>query len=427
MLVTFGSFLLLIFSGIPIFFALGVAAAMTLALTTTTPLSIVAQRMYAGLDSFPIMAIPFFVLTGLIMERGGIASRIVDLAQALVGWIPGSLYGVSTVTGTGFAAISGSGSADTAAISSMMIPQMRKRNYDIDVGAALIAAAGSLAPIIPPSIFMIVIATLSGMSTGRLFLAGVVPGLLISFALLVAGYLVARRGGDRYRDQEPFSISRLVRAFIAALPALTLPVIIVGGIVGGVFTPTEAAAIAVVVGFLISLFVYRELRLVDIPALILRAAGISAAVMIIIATASIFSWLIASQNVPALLGNWLNGISSSPLVFLVMSMVLLIVVGMFMESISAIIILLPMLMPIARQFGVDPIHFGFLVCLNLAIGLITPPYGICLYVASTTAGRTIEQIAKKIWIPLLPMLAVLILVMFFPEVALWLPNTMMSE
>src|SRR5690606_8683771 len=267
MLVTFGSFLLLIFSGIPIFFALGVAAAMTLALTTTTPLSIVAQRMYAGLDSFPIMAIPFFVLTGLIMERGGIARRIVDLAQALVGWFPGSLYGVSTVTGTGFAAISGSGSADTAAISSMMIPQMRKRNYDIDVGAALIAAAGSLAPIIPPSIFMIVIATLAGMSTGRLFLARVSPGLLISLALLVAGYLVARRGGDRYRDQEPFSISRLVRAFIAALPALTLPVIIVGGIVGGVFTPTEAAAIAVVVGFLISLFVYRELRFVDIPAL----------------------------------------------------------------------------------------------------------------------------------------------------------------
>lgn len=425
--VTFGSFLLLIFSGIPIFFALGVAAAMTLALTSTTPLSIVAQRMYAGLDSFPIMAIPFFVLTGLIMERGGIASRIVDLAQAMVGWIPGSLYGISTVTGTGFAAISGSGSADTAAISSMMIPQMRKRNYDIDIGAALIAAAGSLAPIIPPSIFMIVIATISSLSTGRLFLAGVVPGLLISLALLVSGYLVARAGGDQYRDQEPFSLGRLVRAFIFSVPALTLPIIIVGGIVGGIFTPTEAAAIAVVVGFLVSLFVYREMGLADIPPIILRAAGISAAVMIIIATASIFSWLIASQNVPALLGGWLSSISTSPIAFLIFAMLLLIVVGMFMESISAIIILLPMLMPIAQQFGVDPIHFGLLVCLNLSIGLITPPYGICLYVASTTAGRTIEQIARKIWIPMLPMITVMILIMFVPEVALWLPNAMLGK
>ena len=213
MILTFSSFLLLIFSGIPIVFALGVAATMTIVATTDIPLTIVAQRIYAGLDSFPIMAIPFFVMAGLIMEKGGIARRIVDLAAALVGWITGSLLMVSVVTGTGLAAISGSGSADTAAIGSMLLPEMRKRNYDIDFSASIIAAAGALGPIIPPSIIMVVIAITSNLSVGAMFLGGVFPGLLIATGLLWVSWSFARRGGEAYRDAEPFSLSRLGARF----------------------------------------------------------------------------------------------------------------------------------------------------------------------------------------------------------------------
>jgi C4-dicarboxylate transporter DctM subunit len=426
MIWSFGSFLLLLGSGLPIVFALGVAATLTLALTTSTPLTIVAQRVYAGLDSFPLMAIPFFVLAGLIMEAGGIARRFVDLATALVGWITGALFGVAVVTGTGLAAISGSGSADTAAISSMLVPEMRKRGYDVDFAAALIAASGALAPVIPPSVMMVVLATVANLSVGRMFLGGVLPGLAIALGLLAAGYLVARRGGPAYRDAEPFSLRRLGRATVAALPGLVMPVIIVGGIIGGVFTPTEAAAVAVFAGLAIALGVYRELRPRDLYDLLLRAAGISAAVMMIIATASIFSWLIASQNVPALLGGWLRGVSESPWAFLLLVNLLLFVVGMFMESISAILILVPMLMPIATGYGIDPIHFGVVAVLNLSLGLITPPYGICLYVAATVAGRSVGEVARRVWIPLLPFAAVLLLTTYIPAVVLWLPGLLMD-
>ena len=252
MIFTFLAFLLLIFSGIPVVFALGVAAALSLVATTNVPLTIVAQRVYAGLDSFPLMAIPFFVMAGLIMEKGGIARRIVDLAAAIVGWITGSLLMVAVVTGTGLAAISGSGSADTAAIGSMLIPEMRKRRYDLDFSASIIAAAGALGPIIPPSIIMVVIAITSNLSVGAMFLGGVAPGLLIGIGLLWTSYAFARRGGSAYHDAEPFSLGRLWRAFVAAIPALFMPVIIVGGIVGGIFTPTEASCMAVIAGLLIS-------------------------------------------------------------------------------------------------------------------------------------------------------------------------------
>ncbi|QKV18993.1 TRAP transporter large permease [Oricola thermophila] len=426
MVVTFSSFLLLILFGAPIVFALGVSATVALAFTTDTPLAIVAQRVFAGLDSFPIMAIPFFVLAGLIMETGGIARRIVSLAQALIGWIPGSLYGVSTVTGTGLSAISGSGTADTAAIASMMIPEMRRRGYDIDLATSLIAAAGSLAPIIPPSVFMIVVATISNLSVGRLFLAGIVPGLVISIGLLLCGYIVARRGGERYRDNERFTLSAFLSALVAAIPALLLPIIIVGGIVGGVFTPTEAAAVAVVVGLAVSVLIYRELSLKELPGLILRTAGLSAVVMMVIATASIFSWLIASQNVPGLLGGWISHVTDSRVVFLLIVNVLLLFVGMFLESISAIVILVPMLMPIALSFGIDPTHFGVVVCLNLAVGMITPPYGICLFVASSVAERPIQSVARRVWIPLVPMMGTLLAITFIPEIVLALPNAVMG-
>lgn len=422
MILTFIAFLLLIFSGIPIVFALGVAATLTLVITTDVPLAVVAQRIYGGLDSFPLMAIPFFVTAGLIMEKGGIARRIVDLAAALVGWVTGSLLMVATVTGTGLAAISGSGSADTAAIGSMLLPEMRRRRYDIDFSASIIAAAGALGPIIPPSIIMVVIAITSNLSVGAMFLGGIVPGLLIGVGLLVTSWIFARAGGEQYRDAEPFSLARLRACFLAAIPALFLPVIIVGGIVAGIATPTEASCVAVIAGLLISMFIYRELAMKDLPEMILRSASISAAVMIIVGTASIFSWVIADQGVPAVLGRFLLGLSSSREMYLLLVVILLLIVGMFMESVSAILILMPILMPIAMRYGIDPVHFGVVVALDLAIGLITPPYGICLFVVSIIAKRSVSQISRHIWRPLVPMIIVLLLATFVPGIVLGLPH-----
>lgn len=253
-------------------------------------------------------------------------------------------------------------------------------------------------------------------------MGGIIPGLIMAIGLMVVSYLHARKGGDAYRDAQPFTLSRLLKTFLAAGPAFVMPIIIVGGIVGGVFTPTEAASIAVVVGLLIALFVYRELKLSDLPGIVVRAASISATVMMIIATASIFSWLIASQNLPAQIGSFFRSISDNPLIFLALVNVLLIVIGMFMESISAILILVPVLMPIAIAYGIDPLHFGVVVIINLSIGMITPPYGITLFVASSIAQRKITQVSQKILLPLSMMLGTLLLCTYVPKIVTFLPD-----
>lgn len=423
MIFAFSAFLIFLALGTPIVFVLGIAATLTLMLTQPDiPITIVSQRIYDGLNSFTIMAIPFFIFAGAIMDAGGISRRIVEFASALVGWIIGSLLMVSVVAATGMAAISGSGSADVAAISAIMQPELRRRKYDIDFSAAIIACAGSLAQIIPPSLMMVMVALVSNLSVGAMFLAGVVPGLLIVPGLLASAYLHARRGGPQYREVQPFSYSRLVRTFWAAVPALGMPLIIIGGIVGGVFTPTEAAAVAVLYGVLVAMFVYRELALRDLPGLILRAAALSAAVMIIIGTASIFGWLVASANVPAHLAAWIKTVSEQPWTFLILVNVLLMLVGMFMESLAAILILVPVLMPIAIDFGIDPVHFGLIVVMNFAIGMVTPPYGITLFVASSVAERNIIQVSRRIFWPWLMMTVILILVTFVPEIGLFLPR-----
>ncbi len=423
MIFAFSAFLVFLAIGTPIVFVLGIAATLTLMLTQPDiPLTIVTQRIYDGLNSFTIMAIPFFIFVGVIMDAGGISRRIVDFASALVGWIIGSLLMVSVVAATGLAAISGSGSADVAAVSAIMQPELRRRKYDIDFSAAIIACAGSLAQIIPPSLMMVVVALVSNLSVGAMFLAGVLPGLLTVPGLLASAYLHARRGGPQYREVEPFTVSRLVRTFWAAIPALGMPVIIIGGIIRGVFTPTEAAAVAVLYGIVIAMFVYRDLTLRDLPGLILRAAALSAAVMTIIGTASIFGWLVASANVPAHLAAWIKTVSEQPWTFLILVNVLLMLIGMFMESLAAILILVPVLMPIAIDFGINPVHFGLIVVMNFAIGMVTPPYGITLFVASSVAERNIIQVSRRIFWPWLMMTVILILVTFVPEIGLFLPR-----
>ncbi|MCA0996800.1 TRAP transporter large permease [Alloyangia pacifica] len=422
MIVIAAAFVFLLALGVPVVFVLGASAVLALITTTDVPVAIVSQRVFAGLNSFTLMAIPFFVFAGVIMDAGGISRRIVDFASALIGWVVGSLYQVSCVAAAGLAAISGSGSADTAAISAIMQPQLRRRGYDVDFGAALIACAGSIAQVIPPSLTMVILAVVSNVSIGALFVSGVLPGLMCIVMLMLIAYFQAKKGGETYRDAEPFTMARLGRTGWAALPAAGMPVLILGGILGGIFTPTEAAAVSGFYGLLVGAFVYRDLKLSALPGLILRTASLSAAVMLIIGTASVFSWLIANANVPQILGNWIASVSSSQVIFLIIANLLFLFVGMFLETIAAILIIVPVLSPIAAQMGVDPLHFSLLVILNCAIGTVTPPYGVSLFVSSSVAGRTVLQVSRRLGWPLAGLFAMLIAVTFIPDLSLFLPR-----
>jgi len=422
MSVAFSAFLLLLVSGAPMVFVLGIASLIAMVLTTDVPISTIAQRMFGGMNSFTIMAVPFFILAGLVMDAGGLSRRIVNFANALVGWITGSLLHVSIVAATGLAAISGSGTADTAAVTSIMAPELRRRKYDIDFSVAMIAAAGSLAQVIPPSLMMVVIAAISNLSVGAMFLGGIIPGLMTSAALLVVAYIHARRGGPQYRTVERFTVGALFSTFVAALPSLGMPVIIVGGIVGGVFTPTEAAAVAAIYGMLVGVFVHRELKIKSIPPLFVRTVAFAAAVLTIIATASILGWLVANANIPDAFGGWLKQMVDKPWTYLLLINIILMIIGCFMESLAAILILAPVMLPIAISYGINPIHFSVVVVMNFAIGLITPPFGGCLFVASTVAQRTVVQVARKMLWPWVAMTTVLLLVTYIPQLTLYLPT-----
>ena len=422
MTVAVSAFLFFLVIGMPVVFVLGIAATLALLFTTDVPVTIVSHRIFSSLNSFTIMAVPFFIFAGAVMDVGGISRRIVDFATAIVGWITGCFLMVSVVAATTLAAISGSGSADTAAVSAIMAPELKRRKYDVDFAAGMIASAGSLAQIIPPSLMMVIVAMITSQSTGALFLAGIIPGLMMTSLLLVVSFIHAIRGGPQYREVEPFTLMRLGKTFIAAIPALGMPLIIIGGIVGGVFTPTESAAIAGAYGVIVACFVYRELKLQDFPPLILRTVSLSAAVMIIIGTASVFGWLVAEARVPDLLAAWIKEFTQNPWVFLLLINVILMIVGMFMESIAAILILVPVLMPIAVDFGINPIHFGLVVVMNFAIGMITPPYGITLFVASSVFGRSIVQVARRIFWPWAAMTLVLLLITYVPGIGLFLPD-----
>ena len=408
--------------GTPIVFVLGIAATLTLLYATNLPLELIAHRFFAGLDNFPVMAIPFFVLAGVIMDVGGLSRRIVDFATALVGWITGSVLMIAVVAATALAAMSGSGGADAAAVQSVMTPELRRRRYDLDFAAAMIATAGTLAAIIPPSIFMVLICITNNLSIGALFISGVIPGLITSVGLMLVVYVHARRGGPQYRSTDPFRLDRLGQTFWNAIPALFMIVIIMGGILAGLFTPTEAAAVAAAYGLLVGVFVYRDLRVQDLPMVFNRAIAFSAGILLLIATASIFNFLIAVLHLPATITTWLNATVHEPWTFLLIVNILLLIIGAFSESNSMILILSPVLMPIALSYGIDPIHFALVVVYNLTIGTITPPFGGTVFVTATIAERPIGAVSAKLLWPWSVQVVVLFFVTYIPEIGLWLPR-----
>jgi tripartite ATP-independent transporter DctM subunit len=416
-------FMVLALFGLPIAFAMGSAALAALAVSGVE-FSMVPQRMMHAVNSFPLMSIPFFMLAGELMIKAGIVERLIALANSVVGRVRGGMAQVTMLSGAGLATVSGAAVSDASALSSILAPSLTKI-YDRGFAAAIIAAAANLGPIIPPSGAMIVYAFMAGssVSVGGLFMAGVVPGIVICIGfMLLCSWIAGRRGWAV--TGEPFQWSRVLGELRRSVIVLAMPVIVIGGIVGGAFTATEGAAIAVVYAVAIGFFVTRQLAIRDLPALVVRAAITSAVVGALIAFASIITYLMTVDLLPQTLSAAIRGFTSDPLVFLVLVALLLFVVGMFLESNAAYIMLVPLLHPIALAYGIDPLHFGFLFVLNLVIGMLTPPVGVVLFVVCGVTKVPMREMVKSAWPFIALMYAVLVLCMLFPQVVTTLPRAL---
>lgn len=416
-------FMLLACFGLPIAFAMGVAALGAL-WATGVDFSMVPQRMMHAVNSFPLMSIPFFMLAGELMIKAGIVERLISLANALVGRVRGGMAQVTMLSGAGLATVSGAAVSDASALSSILVPSLAKI-YDRPFAAALVAAAANLGPIIPPSGAMIVYAFMAGssVSVGGMFMAGVVPGLIITVGFMALCSWIATRRGWAVTG-EPFSVRHVLGELRRSAIVLAMPVLVIGGIVGGAFTATEGAAIAVVYALAIGFFVTRQLSVRDLPGLVVRAAITSAVVGALIAFASVVTYLMTVDLLPQTLSQALRALTTDPLVFLALVSVLLFVVGMFLESNAAYIMLVPLLHPIALQYGIDPLHFGFLFVLNLVIGMLTPPVGVVLFVVCGVTRVPMRDLVRSAWPFITLMYAVLVLCMFFPSVVTTLPRAL---
>lgn len=417
--VLFGSFALLLFLSVPIGISIGLATLITIFYTGSLPVEFLVKELVTSVDSFPLMAVPFFILAGEIMGKGGISERLFKVANAIVGNKTGGFAIATIITCMFFAAISGSGPATVAAIGGIMIPAMVRNGYDKRFATAVVAAAGSIGVIIPPSIPMVIYGVVGNASIGDLFIAGIIPGILVGLSMIIYAYFYSKKKGFKGMD-EPTSFKKIGVAIWEAKWALLIPVIILGGIYGGYFTPTEAAVIAVVYGLFASVVLYRELRIKDLPKVMVDSALTTATVLIIVGTATAFGRYLTIEQVPMKVANALMNVSSEPIIIILLITALLLVVGMFMDTLAAIIILTPILLPIAIQIGYDPIHFGILMVVNLAIGFITPPLGVNLFVASGISGLSLESLSRAVVPFVFAMIFTLLLITFIPQLSLFL-------
>ncbi|RIW29184.1 TRAP transporter large permease [Bacillus salacetis] len=411
--VLFGLFAILLILGIPVAFVLALSSIGALVFADY-PLVVLGQRFFTALDSFPFMAIPLFMLAGSIMGHGGITRRIIDFALSIVGNIRGALSHVVATSGIMMGGISGSGVADTAALGSIMVPEMKRRKYDPGFSAALVAASGSIGLIIPPSIALIIYGVATQSSIGDLFIAGIIPGVLIGLGFFIYSYFVARK--NNYPKEGKVSFHGIWTSFKKAIWALLMPIIIIFGIRGGVFTATEGGAIISVYAFLISAFVYKEIKFKDIPKIFFDAAISTAVISTIIAATTLFSWLLSSEQIPQQITASLLGITENPIILLLLINVILLICGMFLDSGPAILLLAPILAPVSASLGLDPVQFGLIMVINLTIGLLTPPVGTSMYVASNISGVPVMQLSKKLMPFWFIMIAVLLLVTFIPGI-----------
>ena len=420
-LVVFATLIICLVLTVPIGFSLGIASLAYILYTKQLTFGFIAQNLVTGCDSFPIMAIPFFVFAGELMGGGGISRRLLNVANVFFGRIRGGLAIVTVVVCMFFAAISGSGPATVAAVGGMVVPTMLQKGYDRKFVLALIAAAGSIGVIIPPSIPMVVYSVTTNSSVSKLFLAGFVPGLLIGLVLIGYSYFFAVSHGYK-GDDEPFSAKRALKEVKDSIFALLSPVIILGGIYGGIFTPTEAAAVSVIYSLVIGCLVYRELDLKQLMTVTKNACETTATILIVIGCAAGFSKVLTLGRIPTTVATFLTTMTDSKILILLLINVLLLIVGCFMETLCAIMILAPILVPVVTALGVDVTHFGIIMVVNLAIGFITPPLGVNLFVASRVGETTLDDVIKGIIPFLIVMIVVLLFITYVPAISMLLPD-----
>jgi tripartite ATP-independent transporter DctM subunit len=404
---------------VPVAFALLLPCLGYVILSEDISLGVAQQRLVAGLDSFPLLAVPLFIMTGYLSNSAGLADRLFRFLMSLLGRVPGSLGYVNVGSSLMFSWMSGAAIADAAALGSVLVPAMRKRGYDEGFALGLTGASSMLGPIMPPSIPAIIYAVTAGVSVGALFFAGVVPALVLAAVLCVYVFCYAWRHHPEAGQTD--ESGGVLPATLAALPVLVTPVIILGGILGGVFTPTEAAAAAVMYVLFLSLC-YRSLSLRGLYDVLLRTARTTGSIMLIVSAASLFGWVIARERGPQMLAEFLLNVTDNPYVFLLLINLALLVIGMVLEPVAALLITVPVLMPVATEFGIDPLHLGIVMILNLVIGLLSPPVGLVLYVLSSVTGASVQQVMWGTLPFLLPLGITLIIVTFVPAVSLWLPQ-----
>ena len=422
-LVIFGLLCALMITGMPISIALGLTVLSFLFTMTQVPLESVALKLFTGIEKFEIMAIPFFILAGNFLTHGGVAKRMIRFATAMVGHLHGGLALGGVLACALFAAVSGSSPATVVAIGSILLPAMVKQGYPMKFGVGVIGTAGGLGILIPPSIVMVIYAVSTNSSIGKLFIAGIVPGLLLAALLLSVTWAVAKK--RNYPRMPRASLAEMVAAFRESFWGLALVVVVIGGIYSGIFTPTEAAAMSAAYAFFVSVYVYKDLTLKQVPKVLLDSANLSAMILYIITNAVLFSFLLTSEQIPQSLAAWINDMGLSPWMFLMVVNVLLLVAGNFMEPSSILLITAPILFPVAMKLGIDPIHLGILMTVNMEIGMITPPVGLNLYVASGIANMGLTEVTKACAPWILVMLLFLLLITYVPAITLWLPNLLM--
>jgi len=410
----------LMLTGMPISISLGLTVLTFLFTMTNVPIESVAMKLFTGIEKFEIMAIPFFILAGNFLTHGGVAKRMIRFATALVGHLSGGLALAGIVACGLFAAVSGSSPATVVAIGSILLPAMANQGYPMKFGVGVIGTAGALGILIPPSIVMVIYAVSTNASIGKLFIAGVIPGILLTALLMFVTWVVAKK--RNYPRLPRADFKTVVRTFRESVWGLMLIVVVIGGIYSGAFTPTEAAAMSAVYAFFVSVFVYRDMTLKDVPKVLLSSANMSAMILYIITNAVLFSFLLTSEQVPQRLTAWITGMGLGSFGFLVMVNLLLLVAGNFMEPSSILLITAPLLFPMAMQLGIDEIHLGVLMTVNMEIGMITPPVGLNLYVASGISHLGLTETTKACAPWILVMLAYLILITYVPIISLWLPN-----
>lgn len=423
--ILFVSFLILLVLGVPIAYCTAISSLLSLLVGMPNALITIPAKMFGGLDSFSLMAIPLFILSGSLMEVGGVSRRLVNFAQLLVGWIKGGLGMVAVVSSMIFASISGSAAATTSAIGAMMVPSMVDAGYEKEWSACCVAAGGVVGPIIPPSVLVIIYCAATGLSVGAMFIAGAIPGILMGLFMMIVCY----RYGSKHPETSSYAREAITPKYvwdtvIGAVPAMLMPLIIIGGILSGVFTPTEAAAVACVYAVLVGLFLYRGMDLKGLWDILATSAFTSAKLMFIVSSANLFGWIMSKEQFPQAVASALVSLTSSQTVIMILVILVLMFVGCFMETTAALVILTPVLYPIGQQFGFDPIHFGVVIIVMLVIGAITPPVGILVYIGASIAKTSFTKCVPYLMPFFISLMLAALLAAFWAPLTTWLPAVM---